>query len=138
MKDIAYDRVEYILYNYTRINEIIEEIKQDIIDSTNVSSNAWLKGKISDSNTVENQAIKIADNPKINKLRKAQKIIGYYLNIIKIKNPKRYRFIKLKYFEKANPIEICKNLGYTEKQQIDITNKVVSFFYKQLKKVGGV
>ena len=40
----------------------------------------------------------------------------------------------MKYFDKASPIEIKKVLGYNDKQQTDITNTVVSFFYRQLKK----
>ena len=46
----------------------------------------------------------------------------------------------MKYFDKASPLEIKRVLGYNEKQQADITNMVVSFFYKQFKKaeIGGM
>ena len=52
----------------------------------------------------------------------------------------RYEFIKMKYLDKSSPLEIKKELGYNDKQQADITNMVVSFFYKQFKKaeIGGM
>lgn len=136
MKQNIFKRTEYYLYNYSRINEIIEEIQQDIIDTVNISGNAWLRGKSSNSNTVENQAIALAENKKIYYLKKAKVIIGHYLKVFKERNPKRYKFIKMKYFDKASSIEIKKVLGYNDKQQTDITNTVVSFFYRQLKKAG--
>ena len=136
LKQNVFRKTEYYLYNYCKINEIIEEIKQDIIDAVNISGSAWLRGKSSSSNTVENQAIRLADNKKIYYLKKAKVIIGYYLKIFKERNPKRYKFIKMKYFDKASPIEIKRELGYNDKQKIDITNTVVSFFYRQFKKAG--
>ena len=136
LKQNVFRKTEYYLYNYCKINEIIEEIKQDIIDAVNISGSAWLRGKSSSSNTVENQAIRLADNKKIYYLKKAKVIIGHYLKIFKERNPKRYKFIKMKYFDKASPIEIKRVLGYNDKQQTDITNTVVSFFYRQFKKAG--
>ena len=83
MKENIFKRTEYYLYNYSRINEIIEEIQQDIIDTVNISGNAWLRGKNSNSNTVENQAIRLADNKKIYDLKKAKVVIGHYLKVFK-------------------------------------------------------
>ena len=42
----------------------------------------------------------------------------------------------MKYFDKATPIDILKKLKYDKKQQTDITETVVSFFYRQYKKAG--
>lgn len=42
----------------------------------------------------------------------------------------------MKYFEKETSFNIEKELGYTNIQQIDITDMVVSFFYRQFKKAG--
>ncbi len=138
MKDSAYKKTEYYLYNYTKIDEIIENIKEDIIAYANVSGSAWLRarGFKATSNTVENQAIKIADSKRIKDLKKVKTIIGQYLKIFKERNPKRYKFIKMKYFEKETSFNIEKELGYTNIQQIDITDTVVSFFYRQFKKAG--
>ena len=136
MKENIYKRTEYYLYNFKNMDSIIQDIQDDIIDSVNVSGTAWIKGKNLGSNTVENQAIKLADNKRIYNLKKAKVVIKHYMEIFKERNPKRYKFIKLKYFEKATPMDISKILKYNEKQQKDITDMVVSFFYKQLKKAG--
>lgn len=132
MKDNIFKRTEYYLYNYKDIDKRIDEIREDIIDSVNISSYAHLSGK----NTLEEQAIKLADNRKIYFLKKAKIIIEHYLEVFKQRNSKRYEFIKMKYFDKASPIQIKKELGYNDKQQKDITNTVVSFFYRQFKKAG--
>lgn len=91
MKDSAYKKTEYYLYNYTKIDEIIENIKEDIIAYANVSGSAWLRarGFKATSNTVENQAIKIADSKRIKDLKKVKTIIGQYLKIFKERN--RYK-----------------------------------------------
>lgn len=132
MKDSIFKKTEYYLYNYKDIDKRIDEIREDIIDSINVSSYAHLIGK----NSLEEQAIKLAENKKIYYLKKAKIIIAHYLNIFKERSPKRYKFIKMKYFDKATPMEIKRILKYDEKQQKDITNTVVSFFYRQFKKAG--
>ena len=136
MKDSTFKKTEYYLYIYKDIDNVIEDIRERIISAVNISGSAWLRGKNRDCNTVENQAIRLADNKKIYNLKKAKVVIGHYLKVFKERNPKRFKFIKLKYFDKASPLEIKRTLGYNDKQQIDITNMVVSFFYKQFKKAG--
>lgn len=140
MKENIYKKVEYYLYNYKNIDNIILDIRQNIIDRVDISANGWLRGKSSTGNTVENQAIKLAENKKIYNLKKIQKVIQHYLEVFRNKNPKRYNFIKMKYFDKATPLEIEKKLKYSAKQQKDITDMVVSFFYRQFKKaqIGGM
>ncbi len=140
MKENVYKKVEYYLYNYKDIDNIIENIKESVIWTVNISGKAWLKGKTIDSNTVENQAIRLADNKKIYTLRKVKAVISHYMKVFKERNPKRYNFIKMKYFDKANPLQIEKILKYDNKQQKDITDMVVSFFYRQFKKnnIGGM
>lgn len=136
MKENIYKKVEYYLYNYKNIDNKIDEIRDGIIDSVNISTYSHLIGK----NSVEEQAIKLAENKKIYNLRKIQKVIKHYLEVFRNRNPKRYYFIKMKYFDKATPLEIEKKLKYNAKQQKDITDMVVSFFYRQFKKaqIGGM
>ncbi len=140
MKENVYKKVEYYLYNYKDIDNIIENIRESVIGTVNISGKAWLKGKTIDSNTVENQAIRLADNKKIYTLRKVKAVISHYMKVFKERNPKRYNFIKMKYFDKANPLQIERILKYDNKQQKDITDMVVSFFYRQFKKnnIGGM
>ena len=132
MKDNIFKKTEYYLYNYRDIDNKINEIRESIIDSINISTYSHLIGK----NSLEDQAIKLAENKKIYSLKKAKVIITHYLKVFKERNSKRYEFIKMKYFDKASPIEIKRVLGYNDKQQKDITNTVVSFFYRQFKKAG--
>ena len=132
MKENVYKRIEYYLYNYKNIDNRIEEIRESIIESVNISTHSHLIGK----NSVEEQAIKLADNKKIYNLKKAKAVISHYIKVFKSRNYKRYEFIKMKYLDKSSPLEIKKELGYNDKQQADITNMVVSFFYKQFKKAG--
>ena len=136
VKDNIYKITEYYLYNYKNIDNIIKDINDRIIDNVNVSSSAWLKSKQMEGNTLENQAIRLADNKKIYNLKKAKVVINHCMKVFKERNPKRYMFIKMKYFDKATPIDILKKLKYDKKQQTDITETVVSFFYRQLKKAG--
>lgn len=135
MKESIYKKVEYYLYNYKNIDNIITNISEDIIDTVSVGGGAWLKGKNTDINTVENQAIKLADNQKIYILRKVKVVINHYMKVFRQRNPKRYNFIKMKYFDKATPLEIEKILKYDSKQQKDISDMIVSFFYRQFKKM---
>ena len=60
-----YKKVEFYLYNYNNIDEMIDEIKDGLISSVNVSGNAWRKGITVCNNTLENQVIKIIENRKI-------------------------------------------------------------------------
>ena len=140
MKENVYKKVEYYLYNYKDIDNIIENIRESVIGTVNISGKAWLKGKTINSNTVKNQAIRLADNKKIYTLRKVKAVISHYMKVFKERNPKRYNFIKMKYFDKANPLQIERILKYDNKQQKDITDMVVSFFYRQFKKnnIGGM
>lgn len=136
MKENIYKKTEYYLYNYKNIDNIIMNIREDIIDSINVGKKAHL----SNSNSLEEQAIKLTDNIKIKNLKKAKFVIENSMEIFRNRNIKRYEFIKMKYFERCSPIEIMSKLGYSEKQQMDITNMVVLFFYRQFKKseIGGI
>ncbi len=136
MKENIYKKVEYYLYNYKNIDNIITNIRESIIDTVNISGGAWLKGKSTDINTVENQAIRLADNKKIYTLRKVKLVIDHYMKVFRQRNPKRYNFIKMKYFDKATPVDIEKVLKYNSKQQKDISDMIVSFFYRQFKKNG--
>lgn len=66
MKSSIYKKTEYYLYNYKNIDKIIDEIRENIIDSINVSTYSHLIGK----NSLEEQAIKLVDNKKIYNLKK--------------------------------------------------------------------
>ena len=56
----------------------------------------------------------LADNKKIYTLRKVKAVISHYMKVFRERNPKRYNFIKMKYFDKANPLEIQRTLKYDD------------------------
>ena len=65
MNKTDYKKIEYYLYNYSNIDKLIDEIKDGLINSVNVSGSAWRKGITVCNNTLENQVIKIIENKKI-------------------------------------------------------------------------
>ena len=44
MNKTEYKKIEYYLYNYNNIDELIDEIKDGLINSVNVSGSVWRKG----------------------------------------------------------------------------------------------
>ena len=70
MNEAEYKKIEYYLYNYNNIDELINEIKEGLISNINVSGNAWRKGITICNNTLENQVIKIVENKKIIEFKK--------------------------------------------------------------------
>ena len=93
MKEGIYKITEYYLYNFKNIDKIIGDISERIIDNINISGSAWLKSKNIYGNTLENQAIRLAENKKIYNLKKAKFVINQYMEIFKKRNPK-FNYIK--------------------------------------------
>ena len=62
MKNNEYKKIKYYLYNYKKLPQKIAEREEDIIEGTNVGHNAWIKGINSESNSLENQAIRLIEN----------------------------------------------------------------------------
>ena len=82
-----YKKVEFYLYNYNNIDEMIDEIKDGLISSVNVSGNAWRKGITVCNNTLENQVIKIIENRKILEFKRWQVLIKKVLAFLMQKYP---------------------------------------------------
>ena len=59
------NKILFYLYNYNNIDNLIEKRKTDIIEKTNISSIAWRKSKQGNGNTLEDQVIKIIEDPVI-------------------------------------------------------------------------
>ena len=72
MTEQEYKKVEFYLYNYHKINYLIKNRETDLIDSINVSNNAWIKSIKDTSNTMEEQAIKIIDDNLIKEYKEWQ------------------------------------------------------------------
>lgn len=133
MNKTDYKKIEYYLYNYSNIDKLIDEIKDGLINSVNVSGSAWRKGITVCNNTLENQVIKIIENKKILEFKRWQVLIKKVLVFLLQKYPKYYDFINLKYFKKQSKDEIEKTLKFDFKKQKIIKDKLIEFVYKNAK-----
>lgn len=133
MNKTDYKKIEYYLYNYNNIDELIDEIKNGLINSVNVSGSAWRKGRTVCNNTLENQVIKIIENKKILEFKRWQVLIKKVLAFLLQKYPKYYDFIIQKYIQKKSKDEIEQALKFDFKKQKIIKNKLIEFMYKNAK-----
>ncbi len=133
MNKTDYKKIEYYLYNYSNIDKLIDEIKDGLINSVNVSGSAWRKGITVCNNTLENQVIKIIENKKILEFKRWQVLIKKVLVFLLQKYPKYYDFINLKYFQKQSKDEIEETLKFDFKKQKIIKDKLIGFVYKNAK-----
>ena len=133
MNKTDYKKIEYYLYNYSNIDKLIDEIKDGLINSVNISGSAWRKGITVCNNTLENQVIKIIENKKILEFKRWQVLIKKVLVFLLQKYPKYYDFINLKYFQKQSKDEIEKTLKFDFKKQKIIKDKLIEFVYKNAK-----
>lgn len=133
MNKTDYKKIEYYLYNYSNIDKLIDEIKDGLINSVNVSGSAWRKGITVCNNTLENQVIKIIENKKILEFKRWQVLIKKVLVFLLQKYPKYYDFINLKYFKKQSKDEIEETLKFDFKKQKIIKDKLIEFVYKNAK-----
>lgn len=133
MNKTEYKKIEYYLYNYNNIDELIDEIKDGLINSVNVSGSAWRKGITVCNNTLENQVIKIIENKKILEFKRWQVLIKKVLAFLLQKYPKYYDFIIQKYIQKKSKDEIEQALKFDFKKQKIIKDKLIEFAYKNAK-----
>ena len=133
MNKTDYKKIEYYLYNYSNIDKLIDEIKDGLINSVNVSGSAWRKGITVCNNTLENQVIKIIENKKILEFKRWQVLIKKVLAFLLQKYPKYYDFIIQKYFQKKSKDEIERTLKFDFKKQKIIKDKLTEFVYKNAK-----
>lgn len=133
MNKTDYKKIEYYLYNYSNIDKLIDEIKDGLINSVNVSGSAWRKGITVCNNTLGNQVIKIIENKKILEFKRWQVLIKKVLVFLLQKYPKYYDFINLKYFQKQSKDEIEETLKFDFKKQKIIKDKLIEFVYKNAK-----
>lgn len=133
MNKTDYKKIEYYLYNYNNIDELIDDIKDGLINSVNVSGSAWRKGITVCNNTLENQVIKIIENKKILEFKRWQVLIKKVLAFLLQKYPKYYDFIIQKYIQKKSKDEIEQTLKFDFKKQKIIKDKLTKFVYKNAK-----
>ena len=115
--------ISFMLYNYNRIDELIEERKEQLIDKIKVTNKAYLKSINKPCNTLEDTIIRISEDRKIYKLEMWKKIINRFLSELYDEEDKfYYSLIRYKYFHKINEEVIREkmNLSKDEFKEIDI------------------
>ena len=130
MTEQEYKKVEFYLYNYHKINYLIKNRETDLIDTINVSNNAWIKSIKDTSNTMEDQAIKIIDDNLIKEYKEWQVFLKKILVFLWEKKPIYYKYLKLKYFLNKDNLEIIKLMKIDSKKIKILKNKLIEFVFK--------
>ena len=130
MTEQEYKKVEFYLYNYHKINYLIKNREIDLIDSINVSNNAWIKSIKDTSNTMEDQAIKIIDDNLIKEYKEWQVFLKKILVFLCENKPIYYKYLKLKYFLNKDDLEIIKLMKINSKKIKILKNKLIEFVFK--------
>ena len=107
--------------------------KNEIIDTVNVSSIAWIKSKQGNGNTLENQVIKLIDDLLILEYKQWQVFIKRILVFLSIYYPIMYKYVKLKFIEKLENDEIMEALNLDFKQLKILKVKLLELILKNAK-----
>ena len=115
--------ISFMLYNYDRIDELIEERKDELIDNIKVTNDAYLKSIKKPCNTLEDTIITLSEDRKIYKLEMWKKIINKFMSELYDEEDRfYYSLIRYKYFHKISEETIREkmNLSKDEFRDIDI------------------
>ena len=105
------NKILFYLYNYENIDDLIEQRKNEIIDTVNVSSVAWIKSKQGNGNTLEDQVIKLIEDPLILEYKRWQVFVKRMLVFLSLYKPTFYKYVFLKFMQKKENDEISKVLN---------------------------
>lgn len=130
MTEQEYKKIEFYLYNYHKINLLIREREMELIDSVNISNNAWIKSLKETSKTIENQAIKLVEDNLIKEYREWQVFLKKILVFLCENKPTYYKYLKLKYFLNKEDEEIRKLLKIDFERLKILKVKLIEFIYK--------
>lgn len=110
-----------------------EQRKNEIIDTVNVSSIAWIKSKQSNGNTLEDQVIKLIEDPLILEYKRWQVFVKRMLVFLSLYKPTFYKYVFLKFMQKKENDEISKALNLDFKHLKILKVKLLELFYKNAK-----
>ena len=127
------NKILFYLYNYENIDDLIEQRKNEIIDTVNVSSVAWIKSKQGNGNTLEDQVIKLIEDPLILEYKRWQVFIKRMLVFLSLYKPTFYKYVFLKFMQKKENDEISKVLNLDFKHLKILKVKLLELIYKNAK-----
>lgn len=112
----AIREINFMLYNYNKIDELISKRKSLLIDRINFSKLAWYKGLNQDSNTMEDIIAKFDEDKVIQRYEHWRTFIGSLFSIIKnFESPIYYKYLGLRYLRKLDEEDIIKELNIDKK-----------------------
>ena len=124
--------ISFMMYNSQNIDKLIENRKDELIDTINVTNRAWIKSLKQEGNTIEDIIAKFDDDRKILRLKKWQSFLISFFNILKkFERPLYYHFIELKYIKKLDNKEIMEQLKVNEValKNLEIQVKWIAYRY---------
>ena len=127
------NKILFYLYNYENIDDLIEQRKNEIIDTVNVSSVAWIKSKQGNGNTLEDQVIKLIEDPLILEYKRWQVFIKRMLVFLSLYKPILYKYVLLKFMQKKENDKISKSLKLDFKHLKFLKVKLLELIYKNAK-----
>lgn len=127
------NKILFYLYNYENIDDLIEQRKNEIIDTVNVSSIAWIKSKQGNGNTLEDQVIKLIEDPLILEYKRWQVFVKRMLVFLSLYKPTFYKYVFLKFMQKKENDEISKALNLDFKHLKFLKVKLLELIYKNAK-----
>lgn len=133
MENEKIKKILFYLYNYENIDDLIEQRKTQIIDTVDISSTAWMKSRQGNGNTLEDQVIKLIEDPLIMEYKRWQVFLKNILVFLCKKSPTLYKFVNYKYFKKLEDDEILKALKIDFKKLIVLRSKLLELIYKNAK-----
>ena len=110
-----------------------EQRKNEIIDTVNVSSIAWIKSKQGNGNTLEDQVIKLIEDPLILEYKRWQVFVKRMLVFLSLYKPTFYKYVFLKFMQKKENDEISKVLNLDFKHLKILKVKLLELIYKNAK-----
>lgn len=122
--------IEFFLYNYENLGNMIKEIESEYIDLVNGSVNTWLKSQKREMNTLENQVINMTEDKRILRYKKWQAFLKQKLAFLYEQYPVLYEFIMLKYIKKKDIMYIKDKLSIDSKEIKSIRKKVICWLRK--------
>ena len=127
------NKILFYLYNYENIDDLIDQRKNEIIDTVNVSSVAWIKSKQGNGNTLEDQVIKLIEDPLILEYKRWQVFIKRMLVFLSLYKPILYKYVLLKFMQKKENDKISKALKLDFKNLKFLKVKLLELIYKNAK-----
>jgi hypothetical protein len=109
--------ITFMLYNFKNFEKLIENRKEDLIDSIKVTNVAYLKAINKSNNTLEDMIIRFDNDKVIKRYQRWKQLINLYINKLYNNNDIiAYYIIKYKYIDKRDDEFICEHLNITKEE----------------------